>query len=174
MVWTAPTPRTTGELITASIWNTDLKDNLLLLKTSIANDGKLDATGGTLRTPEIRNYVESRVGATIVGGVLNLDLTYAEHSITLNQNIASIAFANIPSLGGSPLKLATATLLILGDGVAGRTMNWIVSSPGGSAIRFSGNVPLVPSCTPNGVADIVTMRTYDGLTWLAAVYGQQM
>jgi len=33
MVWTAPTPRTTGELITASIWNTDLKDNLIAVHT---------------------------------------------------------------------------------------------------------------------------------------------
>jgi hypothetical protein len=32
MVWTAPTPRTTGELITASIWNTDLTDNLNALR----------------------------------------------------------------------------------------------------------------------------------------------
>jgi hypothetical protein len=39
MVWTTPTARTTGELITASIWNTDLKDDLLLLKTSIGTDG---------------------------------------------------------------------------------------------------------------------------------------
>src|SRR5215510_12650118 len=48
MVWTAPTPRTTGELITASIWNTDLTDNLNLLKTSIANDGSLNAVAGLL------------------------------------------------------------------------------------------------------------------------------
>jgi hypothetical protein len=32
MVWTAPTPRTTGELITASIWNTDVTDNLNALR----------------------------------------------------------------------------------------------------------------------------------------------
>jgi len=33
MAWTAPTTRSTGDLITASIWNTDLKDNLDYLKT---------------------------------------------------------------------------------------------------------------------------------------------
>jgi hypothetical protein len=32
MAWTAPTPRTTGELITASIWNIDLTDNLNALR----------------------------------------------------------------------------------------------------------------------------------------------
>jgi len=33
MGWTAPTTRSTGDLITASIWNVDLKDNLIFLKT---------------------------------------------------------------------------------------------------------------------------------------------
>ena len=32
MAWTTPTQRNTGDLITASIWNTDLKDNLRYLK----------------------------------------------------------------------------------------------------------------------------------------------
>lgn len=32
MAWTTPTTRTTGTLITASIWNTDLVDNLIYLK----------------------------------------------------------------------------------------------------------------------------------------------
>jgi hypothetical protein len=32
MAWTAPTTRSTGELITASIWNTDIVDNLVVLK----------------------------------------------------------------------------------------------------------------------------------------------
>lgn len=32
MAWTNPTSRTTGELITASIWNTDIRDNLIELR----------------------------------------------------------------------------------------------------------------------------------------------
>lgn len=32
MAWTTPTQRNTGDLITASIWNTDLKDNLRYLR----------------------------------------------------------------------------------------------------------------------------------------------
>jgi hypothetical protein len=42
MSWTTPSARTTGELITSSIWNTDLKDDLILLKTSIDNNGHLN------------------------------------------------------------------------------------------------------------------------------------
>ena len=34
MAWTTPTTRSTSDLITASIWNTDLTDNLAYLKTS--------------------------------------------------------------------------------------------------------------------------------------------
>lgn len=33
MAWTAPTTRATGDFITASIWNTDVVDNLSYLKT---------------------------------------------------------------------------------------------------------------------------------------------
>lgn len=41
MAWTTPTTRTTGELITASIWNTDLVDDLKYLKGSPTIDGTL-------------------------------------------------------------------------------------------------------------------------------------
>jgi len=41
MGWTLPSVRSIGDLITAAIWNTDLKDNLILLKTSVNNDGTL-------------------------------------------------------------------------------------------------------------------------------------
>jgi len=43
MAWTVPTSRSTGDLITASIYNTDLVDNLNYLK-SLA-DGKVALTG---------------------------------------------------------------------------------------------------------------------------------
>lgn len=35
MGWTGPTTRATGDLITASIWNTDIVDNLDALRTSL-------------------------------------------------------------------------------------------------------------------------------------------
>jgi hypothetical protein len=40
--WSAPSLRTTGTLITASIWNNDLVNNILFLKTPIDNNGKLN------------------------------------------------------------------------------------------------------------------------------------
>lgn len=41
MPWQAPTLRSTGDLITASIWNGDLVGNLNVLKTSLDNNGHL-------------------------------------------------------------------------------------------------------------------------------------
>lgn len=38
MAWTTPTTRITGELITATIWNTDIVDNLIYLKNEIDTD----------------------------------------------------------------------------------------------------------------------------------------
>lgn len=170
MVWTTPTPRTTGELITASIWNTDLRDNLVLLKTSIANDGKLDALGGTLRRPSLVNFLEQAGNTAPAGGVLTIDLTYNEWTVTLTQDIASIVFTNSPWFAGV---ITTCTLALVGTGAV-RTMNW--GGAGGTApfFRWSGNQPFVPTCTPADVVDLVTMRTYNGTHWFPAVYGQRM
>ena len=51
MAWTAPTTRSTGDLITASIWNVDLKDNLDYLKTEVDkldDVSQSDVTGSRL------------------------------------------------------------------------------------------------------------------------------
>lgn len=64
MAWTAPTTRSSGALITASIWNTDLVDNLAYLKASPVIDTavvlgaattsgiRLDLESGTLAVRE--------------------------------------------------------------------------------------------------------------------------
>jgi len=169
MVWTTPTPRTTGELITASIWNTDLKDNLILLKTSIANDGTLNATGGILRFPQLYNHVESFIQTNISGGVLSLNLQYYnEIYVPLNQNITSFAITGTPFTGGQ--FVASCTLNFSGDGTQ-RTINWAGS---GLAFRFSGGVPLTQPTKDTGYFDIVVLKTWDGANWFAAIYGQHM
>jgi|SRR5215471_4069234 len=170
MVWTTPTARTTGELITASIWNTDVKDNLLLLKTSIANDGTLNATGGILRVPQLYNHVESFVGATISAGVLTLNLQYYnEFYVPLNQNITSFAFTNVPPTGGQ--FVTTCTLNLVGDGTQ-RSITWAGS---GISIRFSGGgSPLSQPSAGNGRFDMVVLKTWDAASWFAAIFGQNM
>jgi len=168
MPWTDPFTAIPGQMMTAALWNVQVRDNLLLLKTSLANDGKLDALGGTLRKPLLQNFLEPVATAAIAGGVLTLDLTYAEHAVGLNQNVTSLVFTNVPSPG-----LTTCTMMLVGDGTA-RTFNWAGAGGAPPIIRWSGNQPLVPACIPTDVVDIVTMRTYNGTHWFAAIYGQRM
>lgn len=48
MAWTAPRTWVSGELVTAALMNSALRDNLLILKTSIADDGSLIVTATTI------------------------------------------------------------------------------------------------------------------------------
>jgi|SRR5215471_2277172 len=172
MVWTTPTPRTTGELITASIWNTDLKDNLVLLKTSIANDGTIDATGGIFRTPKLWNHMESFIGANISAGVLTLNLQfYNEFYVPMNQNITSFVFANVPPVSGQ--FVTTCTLNLAGDGTP-RTISWTITGGTPGIFRFSGGVLPPPPTSGNGRFDIIVLKTWDAYSWFAAIYGQNI
>lgn len=167
MPWTGdPFTAIPGQMMTAALWNAEVRDRLLLLKTSVANDGRLDSTSGVLRRPILFNFIEGWQNANAVAGVLTLDLTYGEHVVVLNQNITSFVFANSPWSAGA---VTTCTLRLEGDGVA-RTINWVT---GGNPIRFSGSAAPAPS-SAIGYFDIVTMRTYDNVNWFAAVFGQRM
>lgn len=46
MAYTTPTTRTTGTLITASIWNTDIVDNIIYLKSAVSAQFWLSGAGG--------------------------------------------------------------------------------------------------------------------------------
>lgn len=58
MAWTAPTTRTTGELITASIWNADLTDNLAYLGDLQWRGTNFSALGATY---DLGTYQGARV-----------------------------------------------------------------------------------------------------------------
>src|SRR5687767_11211551 len=62
MAWTTPTTRTTGDLITAAIWNTDLVDNLAYLKT------ETDKYGALLRDAAETAITNTTVETTIFTG----------------------------------------------------------------------------------------------------------
>jgi hypothetical protein len=66
MGWTLPTTRSIGDLITAAIWNTDLKDNLILLKTSINDDGTLHGCARLLDKSTTAQDVTNTVTETSV------------------------------------------------------------------------------------------------------------
>lgn len=75
MSWTSPTTRATGDLITASIWNTDVVNNLIALR-------------GTLNTASV----------TVNPGVNNAVTEYS-YSPALTTQPAK--FAHLPVPGGS-------------------------------------------------------------------------
>jgi|SRR5215471_4368249 len=160
MAWTTPTTRSTGNLITASIWNTDLVDNLILLKTSIANDGTLSSSGGLLSGPELRGYKETYANPTISSGTLTLNFSLGNHfTVSLNANITTLTISNV--LSG----LSVVTILFLADGTA-RTVAW----PAGTL--WPGAVAPTMTST-NGRYDLITLKTYSaGSQWFGFVDGQ--
>lgn len=73
MAWTAPTTRSTGALISASIWNTDLVDNLAYLKNAPTFDGAITATT-SVTTPSVTNagtLALSATGANVITAATN-------------------------------------------------------------------------------------------------------
>lgn len=123
MAWTAPTTRTTGTLITASIWNTDLVDNLSALKspptdTYTANEGS--------------DY--STTSATFV----NVDGTNLSHSITTTGGDVIIHFHGNCTSGSGVLALnvtVDGSLTAGDDGIIAKQS--LTSSPPGIPITFT-------------------------------------
>lgn len=64
MAWTTPTTRTTGDLITAAIWNSDLVDNLAYLKT------ETDKVGALLREGAETAVNNTTVETTVFSGAV--------------------------------------------------------------------------------------------------------
>lgn len=98
MAWTTPTARTTGELITASIWNTDLKDNLIALRAgaiAITSQAALD-------------FIYASGASQLARLVKGTGLQY----VRLNAAAAAYEFAN------GPLTAYAATLANVGNTVA--------------------------------------------------------
>ena len=88
MAWTAPTTRTTGTLITAAIWNTDLTDNLTFLGVNHDHSGD-SGDGGT-----IKPLVTSGISAgSSTSSTSYVDVTSASLSLTLVAAQTVIFFA---------------------------------------------------------------------------------
>jgi len=94
MAWTAPTTRTTGDLITASIWNTDLVDNLNYLKTNLDN----------LNVCSQADVTSSRAIGTIYqntsGKIKIVGVTVAAYSSSTNSelDVSAVCGASTPPL----------------------------------------------------------------------------
>ena len=123
MAWTAPTVRTTGELITASIWNTDLVADLLYLKarTDAGTVGLPACLGGSQSQSEVGIAVRS--GATL-DKLLVESRPYAWTSTVSGLTAKFSAVLKIESAG------ATATLIIvnLTDGAPDTAVETVTST----------------------------------------------
>lgn len=152
-MWNAPVPATTGELYAAARYNTDVVDNLLILKVSIADDGKLNSVGGLLTKPSFKNYTEKVLAAVINAGtgVLAIDLALAaEWTVAATRNITALNFTNIPSA----VERTTFTAMFTADGTL-RTHNWPASFRWGNA-----GAPIMS--TTNGKVDTLHAYTING------------
>ena len=89
MAYTAPTTRITGELITASIWNTDITDNLDALKDPPSDNYEAD---------EGSDYTTSSTSFTDVDGA-GTELTL---TITTTGGDVLIGFTGVCRIAGAP------------------------------------------------------------------------
>lgn len=82
--------------------------------------------------------------------------------ITLNTNINTLIFSNIPSSG----RLYSLNLILVQDATGSRTINWPVTVLWPNALE-----PTLT--TTGGKKDVIALVTYDGgLSWLGFVAGQ--
>lgn len=143
----------TGDLATAALQN-DLIDDLAVLKTSIADDGRLSG--------EIKNFTEDAPTLSISSNVLTVDMAVQNVvPFSFNANITTTTINNKPANH----KYGSILWLAIADGSA-RTWAWLTST-----VVWDGGV--APSfVTTNGhVMAFLTYTTDGGTTWRGAVVG---
>jgi hypothetical protein len=124
-VWTAPTTRSTGALVSASIWNTDIVENLKYLKDSPVFDG--DVTVGD----------DLFLGSGAVINIASGDITITHSTNTLTFAGAASGYAFQTGIVSSAEGLAiAATKRLYIDGVAG-TGDTYISEEGANVLRFT-------------------------------------
>lgn len=96
MAWTAPTTRTTGELITAAIWNTDIVDNLAALKAPPSEHYELN---------EASNYTTNSASFVDVDAGTGAN-TKLRRDITIGGSEVLVSFSGHVAAAGSAPNLA--------------------------------------------------------------------
>jgi len=134
-----------------------------LIETSPASIPVTPNLAITWTQPQIfTSEQETQVTASIIAGGLTLNCNLANvFTVTMNANISSLAFTNVPVSGVA----YALTLVMIADGTS-RTVTW-----GASVLWESGAAPTLTST--NGKKDVFVLLTYDaGSTWLAYVAAQ--
>lgn len=188
MSWTTPRTWVSGELVTASIGNTQWRDNEAYLKDSPTFDGNVAVTGtlgvtgaatfngdmalgnaaadtvtvtGTVVGASLKTYTETRTAPTISGGALTLDCSLGTYFKVALNAACTVTISNAPASG----RALGITVIFTADGTL-RAITWP-----GSVVWAGGVAPTMTST--NNKRDIITLVTEDGgTTWFGIVVGQ--
>ena len=119
--WTAPTTRSTGDLISASIWNTDLVENLKYLKDAPVFTGVVTITAGTVTAPALTTAGDTNTGlwfpgadtvALTAGGVEQLRATSTAIGIGVTPSAWDATFNVLEGLGGAFYSGSTSAMRV--------------------------------------------------------------
>jgi len=147
---------------TVQAWDADLDT----WATKTAPSGTVVGTSDTqtLTAKTLTGLRETRTTPSISSGTLTLDCSAGNvFAVSLNANITTLTFTNVPSSGTA----FGLTLALTADGTA-RTITW------GSAVKWpAGTAPTLTST--NNKVDVFVLTTWDGGTnWYAVVGGQNL
>lgn len=120
------------------------------------------APGGSAGAITATGLKETKTAPSISTGTLTLDCSTGNvFAVSLNANITTLSFSNVPSTGTA----YGLTLALTADGTA-RTITW------GSAVKWPGGTAPTMTST-SGKVDTFVLTTWDGgTTWYAFTGGQ--
>ena len=120
------------------------------------------APGGSAGAITATGLKETKTAPSISSGTLTLDCSAGNvFAVSLNANITTLSFSNVPSTGTA----YGLTLALTADGTA-RTVTW------GSAVKWPGGTAPTLTST-NAKVDTFVLTTWDGgTTWYAFTGGQ--
>jgi hypothetical protein len=120
------------------------------------------STSPTITTGTYTGLRETQTAPTISSGTLTLNCSNGNvFAVSLNANITTLSFSNVPSSGTA----YSLTLAFTADGTA-RTVTW------GASVKWPGGTAPTLTST-NTKVDTFVLTTYDGgTTWFAFVAGQ--
>lgn len=154
MSFTAYATWVAGSILTAAQLNQQLRDNGLILKTSIADDGRISG--------EIKYHRQDPSTVSISAGTASYDVSlFNSFKTTLNANITTFTVT-----GWTASKAQTVVIKLTQDGTGSRT----VAFPAGW--KWAGGSAPTMTATANKT-DIVTLYSDDGgSTIFAAMFTQ--
>jgi len=143
MAWTAPRTWVSGELVTAALFNVQLKDNLTILKTVINNSGRLEFAAAT--------------DLSIVSGVITVTQNF--HTVDTQGDASTDDLVTITA----GANVGTGFVLCLAPFNDGRT---VVLKNG---VSGAANLSLGGDLTMDTIEKTVAL-IYDGSNWKRLSY----